>query len=334
MLVVGLCVQAAFAAKAKKSSSAADIDEDSGAPDFPPGVFSDGGHYHLSDFRGKLVVLFFYESTCPRCKGLIPDRNKVVAEFKDKPVKFVAVSPHDTLFEARSYITETHLAMPVFADTFNIMETMYGQDISLNNIYQFRIIGPDGRIVGYEMTTAAVEQALSRVKWKYRDEGYDPALNQVIALLEWNQFEPGVRLLQPMRKSSTKTLAASAEKLYQAVHAEGEAWMKSADTLLESKPARAYDLYTKVAAVFAGDELGKSAAESLKTLANNPKVQAELSARQMYAQLYDAVPRASLKQKGQIIDFCRGINAQYPDTPTAAKAARLADALEKAPSPQ
>jgi len=32
-----------------------------GAPEFPPGQFSDGQTYKMSDLRGKVVVLYFYE---------------------------------------------------------------------------------------------------------------------------------------------------------------------------------------------------------------------------------------------------------------------------------
>lgn len=32
------------------------------APDFPPGVFTDGNQHRLSDFKGKVVVLYFYEA--------------------------------------------------------------------------------------------------------------------------------------------------------------------------------------------------------------------------------------------------------------------------------
>ena len=35
------------------------------APDFPAGEFNDGQRYQLSDFEGKVVVLFFYEKDCP-----------------------------------------------------------------------------------------------------------------------------------------------------------------------------------------------------------------------------------------------------------------------------
>jgi hypothetical protein len=32
------------------------------APDFPPGLFTDGNQYHLSDYKGKVVVLYFFEN--------------------------------------------------------------------------------------------------------------------------------------------------------------------------------------------------------------------------------------------------------------------------------
>src|SRR5207248_1464113 len=91
------------------------------APDFPPGLFSDGGRYKVGDFKDKVLVLFFYESQCPRCRGTIPDRNKVVEAYRGKPVKFLAISPHNTLAETRQYISGTHLAMPAFADPLGVM---------------------------------------------------------------------------------------------------------------------------------------------------------------------------------------------------------------------
>lgn len=301
------------------------------APDFPPGVFSDGGHYQLSDFEGKLVVLFFFESECPRCKGTIPQRNAVVEQFKDKPVKFIAVGPHNSLNDVKAYIAETKLVMPVYADSLNIMESMYDQTISLNNIYQFRVVGPDGNVVGYQMTPEEISKALEHVKWKYKGGDWDPRLNAIVELLEWNRYEQGLAQLRPLRKASSKSLADSAEKLYQAALAEGQKWKAKADKLSDGKPVEAYDLYTKVATAFAGDELAKSVAEPLKALKTSKAVTDELAARQMYAQLYTAVPRAKFQQRDQVAQFCANIAAKYPGTPTAEKAQTLAEAIKKAP---
>ena len=304
------------------------------APDFPPGVFSDGGHYQMSDFEGKLVVLFFFESECPTCKGTIPKRNEVMQQFKDKPVKFIAVGPHNSLNEVKAYITETKLAMPVFADNLNIMESMYGQTISLRNIYQFRVVGPDGRVMAYDMSPAEINKCLAQVKWKYKDQGYDPQLNGIIDMLEWNQFVPAMNQLRPLRKSQRKPLAESAEKLYQAIHAEGEKWKQEADKLLAEKPVAAADLYARIATVFTGDDLAKTVAELIKTLKANKQVVDEMAARQAYAQLYTAVPKARMQQREQVAQFCTTVAGKYPGTPTGEKAKALAEAIAAAPNAQ
>src|SRR4051812_49375040 len=67
------------------------------APDFPPGLFTDGNHYSLNDLKGKAVVLFFYEQDCPTCRGKIPERNEVVAKYKDAPIKFIAIAAGDSM---------------------------------------------------------------------------------------------------------------------------------------------------------------------------------------------------------------------------------------------
>jgi thiol-disulfide isomerase/thioredoxin len=301
-----------------------------GAPDFPPGTFSDGGHYSLDDFKGKAVVLFFYEKECPRCRGLIPERNKVVEQFKDQPVRFIAIGPNDSMSDVVGYMRGTHLEMTSFPDTLGVMEARYGFHISLQNIYQFRYIGPEGNIVdsGIDFTAEKVNQLLSKVKWKYRDGGFDPKLSVPIEMLEWNQYETGLQALRPFLKR--KATAESAGKLYEAVKTEGRQWLDEASSSQSSDPGRSYDLYTKVAACFPGDEIGNTAVEALKTLKKDKGVIDELAARQQYAALYPAMSRAGTAQRAQVHAFCLQISSKYPQTATGKKAAALAKDLEAA----
>lgn len=134
------------------------------APEFPPGEFSDGGHYRVSDFRGKLLVLFFYEQRCPTCRRTIPHRNAIVKRYANEPVTFIAIGAGDSLEEVQNYIRETHLNMPVFADRRSAMEKAYGFHISLGNIYQIRLIAPDGTIIGYDMEPKSIDEALQRLR--------------------------------------------------------------------------------------------------------------------------------------------------------------------------
>jgi thiol-disulfide isomerase/thioredoxin len=298
------------------------------APDFPPGTFSDGGHYKLNDFQGKLLVLFFYEKECPTCRGLIPTRNAVVDQFKDSPVKFIAVGPNDSMSDVISYMKGTHLEMITFADTLGVMEARYGFHISLKNIYQFRYLGPNGNVIdqGIDLTTEKVANALKSVKWKYKDDGYDPHLNTAIELLEWNQYPAGLQQLRPWFKN--KTVSESAKKLYAVVKAEGQQWLDQADQVKASDPAQAYDLYTKVSASFVGDDLSKTADDALKTLKNDPAVKDELAARQMYQPLDVAMTRAKTKDRAEVANYALSISTKFPATRTGQKAAQLAQDLK------
>jgi peroxiredoxin len=298
------------------------------APDFPPGLFIDGNHYSLKDLEGKAVVLFFYEQDCPTCRGLIPKRNEVVEAYKDKPIKFIAVAAGDSMQEAKAYVRETHLAMPVFADNLSLMEKRYGETISLKNIYQFRVIGPNGKVEEYRMEPAALDKVLAKVKWKYKEAGYDERLNGAIEALEWGQYAVGVQRLKPFLKNSKKELADSAKKLYDQVKAEGEEWLAEAEKANQAENSvEAYDLYGKVASVFAGEDLAKRAADPLKKLGASTAVKDELAARQMYEQLCTGAGRARPQQREQVAGFAASIAQRYPKSPTGQRAASVAKEL-------
>lgn len=300
------------------------------APDFPPGAFIDGRTYSVADQQGKLVVLFFFEPKCPRCKGTIPERNAVVKAFKGKPVQFLAIAANVGSAEAAAYQQQTQLAMPVYADNLGIMQKRYGQQISLNNIWQFRVVGPDGKIVGYEMTKEAIDKVLdnAKVEQKYKGQGYDAKLDAIVDAFENGQYAQGFKTLTPFRKSPTKKLADSANELYDAVKKEGEQWKADAEQAAENDPVRAYDLYAKLAAVFPGDELGKSSAEPLKKLAANKAVVSELAARKLFTQYTASLAKMTPMQKAQAAKMFKDLAKKYDGTPTADKAGVLAKELE------
>jgi thiol-disulfide isomerase/thioredoxin len=298
------------------------------APEFPPGVFSDGGHYSVEDFRGKLLVLYFYENSCPSCRGLVPTRNKLVASYKDKPVKFIAIGPHDTLGEVKAYTQGTGLVMPVFADPMGVMQKRYGFSISLQDIYQFRIINPEGVVVSYLADEKSIDRALETVKWKFKDAGYHAKLAAAVDAFEWNRWVVGMKLLKPQLTSTDKEVKASAEKLYGEIKKLGEEWKEEAGKSAESEPVKAYDLYTRVATVFEGEDLGKSVANDLAKLKTNKVVALELEGRKAYGQLEQALTKASAAQKDDVVKFCTGFVKKYEGTPVAARVQSYLDDLK------
>lgn len=299
------------------------------APEFPPGMFTDGSRYQLSDLRGKVVVLFFYESTCPRCKKAIPERNDVVKAFEGEPVKFIAIGASDTWDDVTNYVRETKLAMPVFADSVGIMETRYGQKMSLNNIWQFRVIGPDGKIVGYDMNKETIKKALEKAKWKYDPKDYDVKVRPAVEAFEWAQWDAGMKLLTPLRKSSTKPVAESANKLHDALKKEAEEWKAEAEKLTEDDPLKAYDLYSRISRLFPGEALAKDVADPLRKLGATKMVTAELAARKAYEQISNGISKMTPDQKKALAQQMQGLAKKHSGTATGDRLDALAKELEK-----
>jgi len=138
-----------------------------------------------------------------------------------------------------------------------------------------------------------------------------------------------MKLLGPLRRSGTKAVVESANKLYDVLKKEAEGWKAEAETLTGSDPVSAYDLYTKVAAHFPTEAFGKAAADAKQKLATNKAVAAELAARKAYTQLTAGITAAGPHQKVQVLQQLKVFLKKHGDTPTGNKVAALAKELEK-----
>jgi hypothetical protein len=184
----------------------------------------------------------------------------LVKAYQHKPVKFLAVLANATLTEASAYQIKNRLMMPIYPDSLGLMQKRYGFKISLSNIWQFRVVGPDGK---------------------------------VIVLKE-----------------------------------DGDKWKSEADAAAMDDPVKAYDLFSRVAAVFAGTALGNSAQVPLKKLSVNKKVSSELAARKAFNALKASLTRLTPARKQLAVKHCRDITRKYPNTPTGDQAAELLKELE------
>jgi peroxiredoxin len=297
-------------------------------PDFPPGVFTDGQQYSLADLKGKVVVLYMYEKDCPTCmEKLKTYYNPMVEHFRGKPVQFIAIAAGDNALDVKMYINDTHIKMPIYIDAYSLMERRYGEKISLQNILQTRVIGPDGNLIsgGYNLTEESVDQAVAAAKWKYKDKGYDPALSAAVERFEWGYYPEGMRALRPYLRTSKKSVAESAAKLLEQVKEEGKAWKTEAQGNIESNPVAAYDGFTKVKSVFEGDkEMMEGVDAALKKLKSEKVIVDELAARKMASFLAGQTAKARPPSAAQMADGYRAIAKKYPDTPSGQSAEKLA----------
>ncbi len=297
------------------------------APEFPPGEFSDGRQHSLADYRGQVVVLFFYEKDCPTCRDTIPDRNATVLKYQGKPVAFFGIAAGDTPEQAKSFIRGTGLAMPVFVDRLSLMEKRYGTTISLKNIYQVRVIDPNGKVVANQMSDEAIDRALEMVKQDFDASAYHDKLSKVVAGFNAGEFAAALRELRRFEADRDEAVSTSAASLKQAVLAKAQGWKDEADGLAESDPFTAGKLYAKAGDAFPAEELGKQSKARLRELSQHAAVKDEVAAQKMYARMTAAVNQIDKEQVPELVKFASQIAEKYPDTPTGKKAAALAKDL-------
>src|SRR5258708_35134938 len=106
--------------------------------------------------------------------------------MQGKPVKFIAICSNASPQEAAPYQKSTNLQMTVFADNLGIMQERYGFKISLQNIWQFRIIDAAGKVNGFNLDENTISNVIDKAptEQKYLSMNLDAKFVPVLDLLE------------------------------------------------------------------------------------------------------------------------------------------------------
>ena len=124
-------------------------EELSAAPDFT--VYDgEGNEVHLSDFRGKPVILNFWASWCGPCQSEMPDFDQAYKTYGED-IHFVMVNLTDgsreTIETASAFIQESGYSFPVYYDTSYSAAIAYGT----SSIPVTYFIDAEGNAVAYGM---------------------------------------------------------------------------------------------------------------------------------------------------------------------------------------
>ncbi len=133
-------------------------EEGDSAPDF---VLSrlDGAQHHLSDYRGKYVLLNFWGSFCEPCVREMPEIQKQYEKYGAGQLQVIGVNLDEGVVTVKNFVSGLHLTFPILLD-HNTIRKKYG----VNSYPTTFFLDPQGKIIVKhigEMDEAYLRQTLS-----------------------------------------------------------------------------------------------------------------------------------------------------------------------------
>ena len=104
----------------------------------------DGKTVHLSDYKGKTVLINAWATWCPPCRAEMPDLENYYRQQKDNNFVILAINAGDTLEQTQGFARSNNLSFPVLLDP----DVQILQALGITGFPTSILIDPDG-IVKY-----------------------------------------------------------------------------------------------------------------------------------------------------------------------------------------
>jgi peroxiredoxin len=134
------------------------------APDIV-GQDLNGQPQNLKDYRGRVVVLSFWFTGCGPCMQLVPEEQRLVETFKDRPFALLGITSDADAELARKTASEHGITWPVWFDGEN---GPIHRDYNIMSWPTLFLLDQSGHIVDMDVDTRHVEEKITELLDKGR----------------------------------------------------------------------------------------------------------------------------------------------------------------------
>jgi peroxiredoxin len=79
-----------------------------------------GVQYDLAELRGKVVVLYFWSTSCPICESVTPKLNTIAEKYSGENVVYLAISP-ERKQKVENFLKNHRFTFEVAAESFGVI---------------------------------------------------------------------------------------------------------------------------------------------------------------------------------------------------------------------
>jgi|GEM_PF-438022 len=282
--------------------------------------------------KGKLVVLYYYEENCPRCREQWPERLKVAQKYQDQPVLFVAVNSGNSPAAVGGYLREVGCAWPAIVDLDRSFEKASGVgEISLQNIYQCAIVTPEGQFQRANVGNldATVSQYVGSAKWKIDPKEVTPELLPLWKSLEVGNMTAAATQLSLVRKElKSEADKAKLKPLSEQIIGEYTKFFDEAKTEYRAgNKWKAYKMLNQTQTLFGALDEAKQVTTVLNKIKGEKEVLRELAAMKKFEENMKLIsaPNSAAQTRG--LKGMEGLARDFADTEAGQEAQKGLDAL-------
>jgi RNA polymerase sigma factor (sigma-70 family) len=123
------------------------------------GVDMNGKSMNLSEYRGKVVVLNFWSSSCPPCMAMVPHETELVRKMAGKRFVLLGVNVWDTHETAAATIAKEHMTWPSWFDGRSL-DSPIAKNWDVHEIPSIFVIDAKGIIRYEDVRSEELDQAV------------------------------------------------------------------------------------------------------------------------------------------------------------------------------